>query len=283
MVGVLEQVGSSALWPYRLVTNTFKMLLANFDGRFALETNTPATSIEYDAASPAPYAVHTPRGTIRAKQVIHCTNGMAAHLLPNMVGKLFPFRGTMSVQAPGPAFPRIGDSVSWSHVAKGAYNAEADTLHTGLYYIQQNAKTGHLWIGGETKTLQDMLTSDDSVVDEPARSGLSTALPRIFKDVEPVEVRNVWSGIMGFTADHKPMVGKVSAWASGRAGDGEWMAAGFNGHGMDKAWLSGEAVAKMAMGEAEVAGFPKMYLVSEERFASLSSEEAANGFASLFF
>jgi hypothetical protein len=57
-------------------------------------------------------------------------------------------------------------------------------------------------------------------------------------------------------------------------GNGEWLAAGFNGHGMDKCWLSGEAIAKMVLGEA-VPGFPRAYLLSDGRIKSWTPEKAA--------
>jgi glycine/D-amino acid oxidase-like deaminating enzyme len=61
-----------------------------------------------------------------------------------------------------------------------------------------------------------------------------------------------WSGIIGVTADQIPIVGKVPTCVSDKNIDGdEWVDAGFKGYGMCQAWLSGQAIACMAMGESK--------------------------------
>lgn len=208
-----------------------------------------------------------------AKEVIHCTNGYSGNLLPNLVGKLYPLKGTMSTQRMGPSFPSRGDKVSWAHVSKGSYDAETGHIHLGLYYAQQNAKTDVMFLGGESQKLSNLLSSDDSTVAVEARESLCSVAPRIWKEASPQPLQ-VWSGIMGFTTDGMPLVGKLPQSLSGRMGDAEWLAAGFNGHGMDKCWLSGEAIAKMVVGE-EVPGFPRAYLLSDWRIESWTPEKAA--------
>lgn len=79
---------------------------------------------------------------------------------------------------------------------------------------------------------------------------------------------------MGITLDGLPMVGKVPASITGRSAGQEWMAAAFNGYGMDKTWLSREAlVAMMAAGTAVPAWFPSAYVLSEERLAALATPD----------
>ncbi|KAH7133784.1 FAD dependent oxidoreductase-domain-containing protein [Dactylonectria macrodidyma] len=275
--GITEQHGVAALWPYRLMTIILMSLKQEYHDRFSLETNTPVLSINYESkdGSPYLYTVQTPRGKIRAKQIIHCTNGYSARLIPNLTGKLYPLRGTMSTQKMGPSFPRLGDRVSWSHITKGSYDEKTGLLKIGLYYAQQNAKTGVMFLGGEAQKLDGLLTSDDSFVAADARESLCSAAPHIWKDATPVAPLAVWSGIMGFTADGMPLVGRLSEGLTGRAGSGEWISAGFNGHGMDKCWLSGEAVARMALGERDIPGFPRAYLLNDERLASFSLDMAA--------
>lgn len=53
-----------------------------------LWTHCPATSIT--ASSSVGWDIHTPRGTVTAKQVIHCTNAYAAYLLPQLQGCITP-------------------------------------------------------------------------------------------------------------------------------------------------------------------------------------------------
>lgn len=283
MIGMFEQHGAAAVWPYRLITATFGKLLKDFPERFTLQTATPVEAIQFDQKQSPPYSLVTPRGIIRAHKVIHCTNGFSGHLLPNLVGGLFPLRGTMSVQTPGPEFPLLGDRLSWSTINKFTYHPETDLWDTQYHYMQQNAKTGDIWIGGECQKLSELLTSDDSTVGESTKNRLSSVLPGLFSKVESHKVRQVWSGIMAFTSDGCPIVGRVPSSISGREGQGEWVAAGYNGHGMDKAWLCGEGVARMALGEDNVPGLPRIYLLGEDRLKRLTVNDSVNSLTSLFF
>ncbi|KAF4442961.1 putative oxidoreductase ordL [Fusarium austroafricanum] len=275
-IGAVAQTGVAALWPYRLLTAVLASLMKDFPDRFALETNTPVQSISLskDLSEKYPYEISTPRGSVRAKHVIHCTNGYSSHLVPGLVGSLYPLRGTMSTQKLGPNFPCAGQKVSWSQVSTGSYDGKTGHAHLGLYYAQQNAKTGVMFLGGESQKLSGLLTSDDSNVADDAYGTLTSAAPKIWKDAAPVKALNVWSGIMGFTADGMPIVGNLPQGLAGRNGSGEWIAAGFNGHGMDKCWLSGEAIARMVLGEENVSGFPKAYLLSNDRIKAWSPKGA---------
>lgn len=156
----------------------------------------------------------------------------------------------MSRQKLGPGFNNQGSDITWSYFGKTKFDPATEVLDVGLYYAQQNAKTGELWIGGEVQHIDNLLNSDDSTIGDVARNNLSTIVPKVFNNAEPIEVLQMWSGIMAFTADGLPLVGRLPASLTSRLGDGEWFAGGYNGHGMDKGWLCGDAIARMAMGEA---------------------------------
>ncbi|KAF5011311.1 hypothetical protein FDECE_2561 [Fusarium decemcellulare] len=283
-LAVFEQKGAAALWPYRLITILQKRLLSTHNSRFSIETNTPVLSVSYreDVAQPGyGYLLQTPRGVVRAQKIIHCTNGYSSHLLPKLTGRLYPLRGTCSLQDPGLTFPRLGSQYSWTKIHKGHYNPETDILTTGLYYAQQNAKSGEIVIGGESQELQNLLTSDDSEVASTAVENISSIVPQIYLGADEVKVKKVWSGIMGFTADGLPLIGNLDSVTTGRAGAQEWIAAGFNGHGMDKCWLSGQAVARLALGEDTPSWFPESFLASEERLKSLTLDAAADAIVNI--
>jgi glycine/D-amino acid oxidase-like deaminating enzyme len=281
---VTEQRFSGALWPYRLITGILDQLLQKHKGNFHLETNTPVLHVEFlsEATGSFPYSLMTPRGTIRAKHVIHCTNGYSGRLIPGLVGRMFPLKGTMSVQGPGPNFPRLGTQTSWSYRWKPGQIPGTDEWSSGLFYCQQNAHTGDFWIGGETQTWDELLTSDDSFVGQTAEKNLTAVLPKMFRDVEPVEIKKVWSGIMGFTGDGFPLIGRLTPAMTNREGCGEWLAAGYNGHGMDKAWLSGDAVARLSLGEDVSSWLPGAYALNQERFDRMGTEETVKHFAQAF-
>lgn len=193
----------------------------------------------------------------------------------------------MTVQKPGPELQNKGASRSWSLAHKATLDAESGLYDTGLFYLQQNALTGRIWIGNETAYMKDILTSDDTYVPEEARQALATVLPRFFLEgwgeEKTSEIEAIWSGIQGHTADGLPIVGQVPASIAGPdGGDGQWIAAGFNGYGMDKCWLTGEALVKMMLGEDVSAWFPQAFLVTEERLREgLTAEKTLLKFAKI--
>ncbi|KAJ9631142.1 hypothetical protein H2204_008364 [Knufia peltigerae] len=265
---------NGAFWPYRLITNIWAQLCSSYQSRLSIETKTPVTEITYDSDSDKthPYILHTPRGEIRAAKVIHATNGYTGHLLPELRGKIYPVRGTMSTQKSTQGFGRHGNALSWSMINSGSYDGESRTMELGLYYGCQNPHTGDIFVGGERAKVDEMLVSDDTEVGVPCAENISNILPRFFtkgwEEGSKAEVIRVWSGIMGFTADRLPLVGALPLSVTKRGTSeqgGEWIAAGFNGYGMPLCWSSGEAVAKMLLG-IDVSDFlPETFLASKER------------------
>ncbi|OJJ46865.1 hypothetical protein ASPZODRAFT_24961 [Penicilliopsis zonata CBS 506.65] len=268
-VGAAQQP-AGAMWPYRLITGIFVALVKKYSARFTIETNTPVTGVTYNAEE-GEYTLSTPRGSVRARRVVHCTNAFASHLLPSLRGRLFPLRGTMTVQERPPAFPNDGATRSWSFASNPTFDARSGLFSYGLYYMTQNAATGDLFLGGERQRVDQLLVADDSVIGDLPAQNLRSLLPRLFSNggahrKQPPATRQAWSGIMGFTADSMPVVGRLEEEWTGRAGSEEWIAAGFNGFGMDKCWLTGEAVAAMMIGESVDEWLPDVYRIRKARF-----------------
>lgn len=276
--GLIDVVGgyaqkAGALWPYRMCTEIFADLLSKYSDRLAIETHTPATSVDDDPSSSSQrYTVTTPRGSIKADRVVYCTNGYTGHLLPLLRGKIHPCRGHMTTQAVPEHFPSQGGFRSWSLMQPQRLDPETGSFHFGLYYLQQNAKTKDLFVGVENQTLEEFLCSDDSFVSEASMKDLPNFLPRMFKavsgDGEKPQLKAIWSGVMGLTADGLPLVGRLPSNATGREATQEWIAAGFQGYGMDKCWLTGEALVAMMSGKDVSDWFPSAYVISEERVAT---------------
>lgn len=150
----------------------------------------------------------------------------------------------------------------------------------------------------------ELLTSDDTQTSAISEATLRSVLGRIYEkgggggvgggeqeqEQERVVVKSLWSGIMGFTPDHVPWVGKLPGSVASHRGNylsaapnspttitanggangangsangahgapgapseagGEYIAAGFNGYGMPLCWGCGEAVAKMLLGQQD--------------------------------
>lgn len=198
-----------------------------------------------------PYILHTNRGSLRTGKVAYCTNGYTGHLLPNIRGLIYPFKGTMTVQDPGRQVPNHGDKLSWGIHYPPNYDPKSERYAYGLYYLAQSAKTGYFYFGGENARFSECLSADDSTVGPDSVPHLRHILPRFFGkgDGPNWPLVSHWSGIMGFSFDGLPMVGQLPSSVTRRGGDGEWMAAAFNGYGMPNCLLSGEALARMMLGE----------------------------------
>ncbi|KAK0245304.1 FAD dependent oxidoreductase-domain-containing protein [Armillaria nabsnona] len=92
--GVFSTTGNTvAMHRYRLFTGILSRLLNTYSS-FQLYTHTPCLSIHDNI-------VHTPRGDIRAKHIVHATNGWISHLLAPMRGRIVPVRGHMTAQRVG--------------------------------------------------------------------------------------------------------------------------------------------------------------------------------------
>lgn len=237
------------------------------------------TAVTYDEARTAhPHTLQTPRGIVHATQVVYCTNAYTSHLLPQLRGKIFPFRGTMSTQAISPSLPNHGARHSWSIYHEPKFDDATSTFTFGLYYMTQNAKTGDFFFGGEKQRYDEILVSDDTVVPSLPSENLTGLMARTFQSAtgEPCKTtpRRIWSGIMGFTPDGMPLVGRLGRAWTGRPSQGEWAAIGFNGYGMDKCWLVGETLGAMIAGEDVSGRLPSLYRITDARLnKSMSSRD----------
>lgn len=250
----------------------FSELLENHGGRFTIHARSAVEHI--DAENEDNYHVSTQRGSVRAKTVIHATNGHAGHLLPGLRGALFPVRGQMSTQTPSAAFGnKYAGHRSWSiH-----YDA-------GFDYITQSGQTGEIFHGGGLaqsieRGLGELGNTRDDVNSVQAMAHLGGALNATFgiEDDQKMSsgMKAAWTGVMGFTADGLPLVGRLPKEATQREGSGEWIAAGFNGYGMANAWLCGQHIADRVLGKQDAQAVPQAYKISRERLAGLSADIAA--------
>ncbi|KAI1790486.1 FAD dependent oxidoreductase [Ganoderma leucocontextum] len=312
VVGCISSSGG-AMHPYRLVTSLLSILLDRYADNFRIFAHTPCTAVTTSASSPSLYTVHTPRGTLRTKHVIHATNGWAAHLLPPLLTKVAPARGGMSAQRPGSALHHLSGGRSFVFYRAGG----------GYDYLTQLPVGEHeLMFGGgwamacDGNGLPDIGIADDSVISHVGQSYLAGALPQYFgmrnwgMDASPSpapgedgeegdeegrwglgRTKAQWSGILGISADMLPWVGRLPEKVSGRAqprpkpardeksvptaAPGEWIAAGYSGEGMVHAWMSGKALAYMVLDRDDEVRewFPDILRVTEKRWRQAKIEE----------
>lgn len=166
-----------------------------------------------------------------------------------------------------------------SIITRTLCRSDPNLLTSFIDYSNQNPKTHDIFIGGENAPVREMFVADDSAITKAAKDNISSVLPRYFekgwKKGETPEVRKIWSGILAFTGDRLPFVGRLPVSITGRGEEGgEWIAAGFNGYGMPQCWSAGEAVAKMLLGQDVSDFLPESFLATEERLNGLSAETA---------
>lgn len=91
-------------------------------------------------------------------------------------------------------------------------------------------------------------------------------MQRTYRGWEETDAKldSIWTGIMGYTADLLPHIGEVPS------KKGQYVCAGFNGHGMPQILLASKGIAKMIREGCsyEETGVPKAFKTTEERLAS---------------
>lgn len=179
----------------------------------------------------------------------------------------------MTRQAASSAFPRLGDCRSWIlHYDIGYDYVTQSPSSSGDIYLG-----GGLWkalIAGQVSVEEaDIGNVRDDLQNQVALDIIEASVEERLQHGNGTQTLDKWTGVMGFTMDNCPIVGKVPyhiserPLASNQQGR-EWIAAGFSGNGMVNCWLTGKAIADMLLkGEESVKDwFPlEQYACSQER------------------
>ncbi|KAJ6592222.1 FAD dependent oxidoreductase-domain-containing protein [Mycena vulgaris] len=256
------------VWPLKFVTQLFREANATTDALdLRLHTRTPVTRITPSSSAGRLWALATPRGTVQCARVLHATNGYASHLLPHMAG-------------PGPAgiVPVRGQVIATRANASLAVLSKISGLGGVGYWhprpVQHADEHPLVIVGGAREVtgapFEEGVT-DDAVLNAQIGAALRAFMPELFPGMYELgrEPEHEWTGIMGYTSLEIPFVGPVldAARAPG-AYAGQYISAGYTGHGMPRAFACAEAVVGMLA--AELAGhawtppawFPRPFLPS---------------------
>lgn len=260
------------LWPLKLVTMLYEHAKQRTSEHFDLRihTHTPVTSITRLSSkglnADLTYILSTPRGSLSCSRVVHATNAYASRLLPSLAGSngIIPTRGQV--------------------IATRASLGQAPTKTNGWignrgyeYWFPRSLRPGEetplviLGGGREASGPQfELYVDDDSSINPVVGKELREFLPAVFggKSEHGNEPEMEWTGIMGYTTTGDPFVGSVFNLSTGKEEnyEGQYIAAGYTGHGMPRAFACAEVVVQMIM--AELTGtqwscptwFPKRYL-----------------------
>jgi glycine/D-amino acid oxidase-like deaminating enzyme len=146
----------------------------------------------------------------------------------------------------------------------------------GLTYGMQSAKSGYYFFGGAKCGPDELISSDDTVLVDSSVEFLQKSVISLFgHERKDSKIISAWSGVMCFSSDSMPLVGRLPAELTSRAGEGEWICGAYNGYGMPSAWLAGESLALMMLGNPPRDYLPEAFLLSEARLnQSLSVERS---------
>ncbi|MGG6242078.1 NAD(P)/FAD-dependent oxidoreductase [Nodosilinea sp. AN01ver1] len=211
------------LWPAKLVVGLAK---AAQQQQAHIQTQIEVQAVTRQAKE---FRITTNQGEIQAKAVVYATNALTYHLLPVLKGVIVPVRGQVVATAPT------------SQLFDFDWCLSNDTG----YAIQR--QDGRIIFGGMRwkSPTKEIGLEDDSTLEPLVGEGLKAFLRDTFSSLKEVAIEYEWTGIMGFTADENPLIGELP----GRPG--EYISAGYTGHGMPVAIAAGKAVAEQIAGSAQ--------------------------------
>jgi gamma-glutamylputrescine oxidase len=219
-LGGIFYADAGQLWPAKLV---IQMATVAVSQGANLQTQTKAFQVDRQKNY---FTVKTNRGQIKADHVVYATNAWASELLPCLEDLIVPARGQVLVTTPTSPLWNFGFSTNF-----------------GYEYCQQRPD-GRIVLGGMRWLSQtsEIGIIDDTAINPVVSSGLRGFLPQHFPTLQTLKVEQEWTGILGFSKDNNPLIGALPHRI------GEYIIAGFSGHGMAMAFLAGRTVAEMIMG-----------------------------------
>ena len=230
--GVLYREGAT-VQPARLVR---ALRAAVLDTGVVLHERTPMIRLRRGS----PNVVETPRGRVRAREVVVAINAAAAGWRP-LARRLTAFGSYVVLTEP---VPQLLDAINWtggeSIVDGRMFLHYFRTTNDGR--VLMGSGSGPIGFGGR---LDERFTADAPSVAR-AEAGLRFLLPGL----ADARVERAWGGPIDVSADHLPFFGTVS-------GSRVHYGAGYSGNGVGPSWLGGRILARLALGvEDELTALP---------------------------
>ncbi len=213
--GAMYEPGDLATQPYWLVTQ----IMAHSGA--TVIPNCAVWKLDMGASG---VVVHGQRATVRAAQVCLCTNAYSQALHPYFKEIVAPKRAQMLATAPVPRFLDVPVSAEW-----------------GYQYFRQ-LPDGRFLIGGmRNKFLDEEVGYNDVETSTRLQAELERFIAKHFPELAGAPVERRWSGILGFTPDHLPLVGRLPDMPN------VYFAVGFSGEGMGMGAATAERTAALML------------------------------------
>src|SRR6266513_93518 len=221
--GVLYREGAT-VQPARLVR---ALRAAVVDAGVVLHERTPMIRLRRDS----PNVVETPRGRVRAREVVIAINAAAAGWRP-LGRRLTAFGSYVVLTEP---VPELLEAINWtggeSIVDGRMFLHYARTTNDGR--VLMGSGSGPIGFGGR---VDERFTRD-----LPTAARAEAGLRRLLPGLAAARVERAWGGPIDVSADHLPFFGTVS-------GTSTHFGLGYSGHGVGPSWLGGQILASLALG-----------------------------------
>ncbi|TYJ58943.1 hypothetical protein B9479_000377 [Cryptococcus floricola] len=223
------------------------------------------------------WKIMTPRGQVLTKKVVWATNGYTNLVLPEMDGLITAHQAQAIKLTLPPAgmakFPRIEHTMSLRYVER-FYSVmqrpdNSIILASPRKWPGQSPKTFQYLFGtyDDTHPLSERTTNTFTEVCDTLPGGGYTVVKDGGAEGSAKEGEGgldyAWSGILGVTPDHVPFVGSVPD------REGQYIIAGFNGHGMARIFHVAPCLARLIKGEKWDASVPECFEITKERLRRL--------------
>lgn len=240
-----------------------------------LWTHCPATDVvshEGSGDDSSIWDVKTPRGTIAAEKVVHCTNAYASYLLPELAAFVTPNRAQAHSFIPS-------RSLSGSNALQSTMSLRYSLKH--FFSFIQRLGDGTVVFGTSREnpewsqaSKESIVTFDDTSYNEEIANSAAAAFRKLFPEDDVKALRHgegadhYWGGIIAMTPDSVPMVGPVDG------KEGQYICAGFNGHGMARIWTCAPGLVKIMSGQDwSSTGLPECFEFSRARLERAAKQE----------
>ena len=215
--------------------------------------------------------VETPRGIVAVEQVVHCTNAYASYLLPQLSNFVTPNRAQAHSFVPTACLSGANALTKTMSLRYSLHHFFSMIQRRGDGSVVFGVSRGNPeW---SLETARSIVTFDDTgYIDEIATTS-ENAFRHLFP--EPGSKRNrhgegtdhYWSGIIAMTPDSVPMVGAIEG------AEGQWICAGFNGHGMARIWTCAPGLVNLMNGKPwSETGLPECFQFSNERLERVAKQ-----------
>lgn len=187
----------------------------------AIVTHCPVGQIRADGAG---HRLDTPRGAVRAREVVIATNGYSDARLPTMNDRIVPI---------------------WVSVAATREMAP-ERIRAMSPHLRMHGETGRVFIwsrpspDGKRFLFGGRMTARDASPERQRRE-VARAVGRIFPDLTAPDFEHVWHGKIAYTRDHAPHLNRI---------DGIWHIGGYCGSGVTRSVYFAEKLAR------KIAGLP---------------------------